>query len=77
MARSAFSRQAIRNLINQPATNAINLFVHQMKLLHPVNDRKNVGFSKTEILEAKLAIDNNVVASMVQVRIYSLLSDDT
>jgi len=39
-----------------------------MKLLHPVNDRKFVGFSEAERLEAKLAIYSNVVDSMVQVR---------
>ena len=39
-----------------------------MKLLHPVNNRKSVGFSEMERLEAKLAISNNVAVSMVQVR---------
>ena len=38
-----------------------------MKLLHPVNNRKVVGFSETERLEAKNAIYKNVIDSIVQV----------
>lgn len=42
-----------------------------MKLLHPVNDRKIVGFSETERNEAKRAICCNVVLSMAQVRFFT------
>ena len=38
-----------------------------MKLLYPVNKRKCVGFSEMEKLEAKNAIYNNVIDSMMQV----------
>ena len=44
----------------------------QMKLLHPVNNRKVVGFSETERLEAKNAIYKNVIDSIVQVLQFSL-----
>jgi hypothetical protein len=43
-----------------------------MKLLHPVNNRKVVGFSETERLEAKNAIYKNVIDSIVQVLQFSL-----
>ena len=42
-------------------------FLFQMKLLHPVNNRKVVGFSETERFEAKNAIYKNVIDSIMQV----------
>ena len=39
--------------------------VKQMKLLHPVNDREQAGFSTAEKDEAKLAIYANIIDSIV------------
>ena len=39
--------------------------VKQMKLLHPVNDREQAGFSPAEKDEAKLAIYANIIDSIV------------
>ena len=41
--------------------------VKQMKLLHPVNDRPDAGFSPDERSEARKAIYDNVVDSMVAI----------
>ena len=38
--------------------------VKQMKLLHPVNDRPEVGFSSEEKLDARIAIYGNILDSM-------------
>ena len=35
-----------------------------MKLLHPVNDRPEVGFSSEEKLDARIAIYGNILDSM-------------
>ena len=39
--------------------------VKQMKLLYPVNNRDNAGFSEDEKEEAKLAIYSNILDSMM------------
>ena len=39
----------------------------QMKLLHPVNDRKSTGFSEEEQTESRKAIYRNILDSIVAI----------
>jgi len=48
-------------------------FVIQMKLLHPVNSRKQPGFSEDEKAEAKLSIFKNILFSITEVH-FNLLT---
>ena len=65
--RRDFSREkeVVKLLLLGAGESGKSTIVKQMKLLHPVNERDDVGFTEEERAEARLAIFANVLDSAV------------